>query len=74
MIDFRAQHLTDYQSKRLAKRYRKLVDRIEDAKIREAVAKGYHKLLSYKDEYEVARLLLRQPRQRPRPSLMATSR
>ncbi len=58
MIDFRAQHLTDYQSARLAKRYRKLVDGIADETLREAVAKGYHKLLSYKDEYEVARLLL----------------
>ncbi|WP_209504027.1 MULTISPECIES: indolepyruvate ferredoxin oxidoreductase family protein [unclassified Ruegeria] len=57
-IEFRASHLTDYQSARLAKRYRKLVDSVEDADIREAVAKGYHKLLSYKDEYEVARLLL----------------
>ncbi len=58
MIDFRAKHLTDYQSARLAKRYRKLVDSIADETLREAVAKGYHKLLSYKDEYEVARLLL----------------
>lgn len=58
VIDFRAQHLTDYQGPRLAKRYRKLVDKIEDAVVREALAKGYHKLLSYKDEYEVARLLL----------------
>ncbi len=58
MIEFRAQHLTNYQSKRLAKRYRKLVDGIEDAKIQVAAAKGYHKLLSYKDEYEIARLLL----------------
>ncbi|NOD91377.1 indolepyruvate ferredoxin oxidoreductase family protein [Ruegeria sp. HKCCD4884] len=58
IIEFRAQHLTDYQSARLAKRYRKLVDSVEDSEVREAVAKGYHKLLSYKDEYEVARLLL----------------
>ncbi len=58
VIDFRAQHLTDYQSARLAKRYRKLVDGIAEETLREAVAKGYHKLLSYKDEYEVARLLL----------------
>ncbi len=58
MIEFRAQHLTEYQGPRLAKRYRKLVDAVADATIREAIAKGYHKLLSYKDEYEVARLLL----------------
>ncbi|WP_170375182.1 indolepyruvate ferredoxin oxidoreductase family protein [Ruegeria atlantica] len=57
-IDYRAQHLTAYQSGRLAKRYRKMVDMFDDEAIREAVAKGYHKLLSYKDEYEVARLML----------------
>jgi indolepyruvate ferredoxin oxidoreductase len=57
-IAFRADHLTAYQGKRLAKRYRKLVDSVSDPRIKEAVAKGYHKLLSYKDEYEVARLHL----------------
>jgi indolepyruvate ferredoxin oxidoreductase len=57
-INFRADHLVAYQSKRLAKRYRKFVDAVEDARLKEAVAKGYHKLLSYKDEYEVARLHL----------------
>ncbi|NRB34874.1 MAG: indolepyruvate ferredoxin oxidoreductase family protein [Rhodobacteraceae bacterium] len=57
-IAFRADHLTAYQSARLAKKYRKLVDNIEDKDLREAVAEGYHKLLAYKDEYEVARLLL----------------
>ncbi len=57
-IAFRAAHLTAYQGERLAKRYRKLVDGIADPEVKEAVAKGYHKLLSYKDEYEVARLLL----------------
>jgi indolepyruvate ferredoxin oxidoreductase len=57
-IAFRAAHLTAYQGRALARRYRKLVlDRIDD-RLREAVAKGYHKLLSYKDEYEVARLHL----------------
>ena len=56
-IAFRADHLQAYQSKRLARRYRKLVDAIEDEPLREAVALGYHKLLAYKDEYEVARLL-----------------
>ncbi len=57
-IAFRADHLVQYQSKRLAKRYRKLVETVADAGLKEAVAKGYHKLLAYKDEYEVARLLL----------------
>ena len=57
-ISLRAQHLEAYQNKRLAIRYRKLVDAIEDLTLKEAVAKGYHKLLSYKDEYEVARLHL----------------
>ncbi|RKF15081.1 indolepyruvate ferredoxin oxidoreductase family protein [Roseovarius spongiae] len=57
-IAFRADQLVAYQGERLAKRYRALVDDIEDAGVREAVALGYHKLLSYKDEYEVARLLL----------------
>ncbi len=56
-IAFRADHLEAYQSARLAKRYRKLVDPIEQPALKEAVAKGYHKLLSYKDEYEVARLM-----------------
>ena len=56
-IAFRAGHLTEYQSARLARRYRRLVDGIADAKLKRAVAKGYHKLLAYKDEYEVARLL-----------------
>ncbi|MCI2398797.1 indolepyruvate ferredoxin oxidoreductase family protein [Aliiroseovarius subalbicans] len=56
-IDFRAAHLTAYQSRRLAKRYRKLVQRAKDPALKEAIAKGYHKVLAYKDEYEVARLL-----------------
>ena len=54
-IAFRERHLTAYQSKRYAKRYRTMVDRF-DGRLREAVALGYHKLLAYKDEYEVARL------------------
>lgn len=57
-IAFRAAHLVGYQGGRLARRYRKLVDGISDAAVREAVATGYHKVLSYKDEYEVARLLI----------------
>ncbi len=58
IIEQRAAHLTAYQNARLAKRYRKRVERVrawdEDAAF--AVARNYAKLLSYKDEYEVARL------------------
>ncbi|KIC08408.1 indolepyruvate ferredoxin oxidoreductase [Leisingera sp. ANG-M1] len=57
-IDFRRNHLIAYQGNGLAKRYGKLVDSVGDPALKEAVAKGYHKLLAYKDEYEVARLLL----------------
>ncbi|MEM1276657.1 MAG: DUF6537 domain-containing protein, partial [Pseudomonadota bacterium] len=54
----REAHLTGYQNAAYAARYRALVDRAlaVDQKLGEAVAEGYFKLLSYKDEYEVARL------------------
>ena len=59
----REAHLTGYQNAAYAARYRKLVDRALEADRRlgldgfsRAVAEGYFKLLSYKDEYEVARL------------------
>ena len=57
-IAYREKHLVAYQGKRLAKKYRKLVDQFDDPRLKEAVAKSYAKLLAYKDEYEVARLLL----------------
>ena len=64
IIAHRSALLTDYQSKRLAKRYRALVDKVRDAAAKggygealpRAVAINYAKLLAYKDEYEVARL------------------
>ena len=56
-IAYRVDHLTQFQGARLAKKYLKLLDQISDVKLKEAVAKGYHKVLAYKDEYEVARLL-----------------
>ena len=46
-IAFRKDHLIAYQGKRLAKRYGTMVDSITDARLKEAVALGYHKLLSY---------------------------
>ncbi|MFV2052595.1 indolepyruvate ferredoxin oxidoreductase family protein [Aliiroseovarius sp. YM-037] len=57
-IAFREEQLTAFQNKALARKFRALVDRAEDDGLREAIAEGYHKLLAYKDEYEVARLLL----------------
>jgi indolepyruvate ferredoxin oxidoreductase len=57
-IDYRAAHLEAYQGKGLARKYRKMLAQAERDDLREAMALGYHKLLSYKDEYEVARLLL----------------
>jgi indolepyruvate ferredoxin oxidoreductase len=57
-IAFREEHLTKYQGKALAARYRKLVDMAGRDDLKEAIALGYHKLLAYKDEYEVARLHL----------------
>lgn len=56
-IAHRAHHLEAYQGPKLAASYRDFVGRFTDAGVQEAVALGYHKLLSYKDEYEVARLL-----------------
>jgi indolepyruvate ferredoxin oxidoreductase len=54
----RAAHLVAYQNEALARKYRARLDGIADERLKEAVAKGYHKLLTYKDEYEVARLHL----------------
>ena len=56
-VDVRATHLGAYQSERLALRYRELVEQARDPALQEAIAKGYHKVLAYKDEFEVARLL-----------------
>ncbi|UWQ05538.1 indolepyruvate ferredoxin oxidoreductase family protein [Aliiroseovarius crassostreae] len=55
-ISFRVEHLTSYQNESYAARYRAFVERAP-VELREAVALSYHKLLAYKDEYEVARLL-----------------
>jgi indolepyruvate ferredoxin oxidoreductase len=64
-IKFRADHLTAYQDAALAERYRSKVAWIAGLEkdktpgrsgLADAVARGYHKLLAIKDEYEVARL------------------
>jgi len=61
IISRRAEFLVGYQNQALADRYMNLVQRVRDSEtgndgLVEAVAKSYFKLLSYKDEYEVARL------------------
>ena len=65
VIERRAVFLADYQDAAYAGRYRGFVERVRAAErsramgmrgFAEAVARGYFKLLAYKDEYEVARL------------------
>ena len=64
IVKRRAVFLVDYQDEALSRRYASVVDRAHDAEVdvggdgrfAKAVAKSYFKLLSYKDEYEVARL------------------
>ena len=56
-IAYRADRLLAYQGPKLVVRYQALVGQFDDQDLQEAVAKGYHKLLAYKDEYEVARLM-----------------
>ncbi|MGQ0565215.1 MAG: indolepyruvate ferredoxin oxidoreductase family protein [Gemmobacter sp.] len=56
-VAFRAAHLAAYQDQALADRFSARVA-LAPEPLRESVAKGYHKLLAYKDEYEVARLHL----------------
>jgi indolepyruvate ferredoxin oxidoreductase len=62
----RIAHLTAYQNAALADRYRGLVHRVaaceaavigQTGPLARTTARGYAKLLAYKDEYEVARLL-----------------
>jgi indolepyruvate ferredoxin oxidoreductase len=64
IVKRREEFLVDYQDAALAQRYRDLVEQAKsaehdvsgDGRLAEAVARSYFKLLSYKDEYEVARL------------------
>ncbi|HWS76162.1 MAG TPA: indolepyruvate ferredoxin oxidoreductase family protein, partial [Quisquiliibacterium sp.] len=65
LVERRAAMLVDYQDAAYAARYRALVDAVAQAERRvtrsstalaEAVAHNFHKLMAYKDEYEVARL------------------
>ncbi len=65
IISRRMESLTAYQSKRYAKRYSTIVEKIRKAEadktpglsgLAEAAAAYLYKLMAYKDEYEVARL------------------
>ena len=67
LVAKRERYLTDYQDAAYAQRYRALVERVRLAeaalpghgtqpRLAEAVARNLHKLMAYKDEYEVARL------------------
>ncbi|MBL4740555.1 MAG: indolepyruvate ferredoxin oxidoreductase family protein [Sneathiella sp.] len=65
MIEKRVDFLTDYQNKKYAERYFKLVETVKVVELglgksseqfTAAVARYFFKLMAYKDEYEVARL------------------
>ena len=65
VVERRVEDLTAYQDKKRAARYRELVERVRQIerermpgrdRLSFAVARAYHKLLAYKDEYEVGRL------------------
>ena len=66
LIEDRERELTAYQSAAYASEFRRIVDRVREAedrvrpgsrKLARAVAWNLHKIMAYKDEYEVARLL-----------------
>ncbi|MGI9221263.1 MAG: indolepyruvate ferredoxin oxidoreductase family protein, partial [Woeseiaceae bacterium] len=65
LIEHRAQELTQYQNSKYAAQYRELVEKVRGVEsektpgsqeLATAVARYAHKLMAYKDEYEVARL------------------
>ncbi|GAB3629091.1 indolepyruvate ferredoxin oxidoreductase [Pandoraea terrae] len=67
LIARRYDQLVAYQDRAYAERFKRLVDQVRAAEaasapeglqmpLTEAVARGLHKLMAYKDEYEVARL------------------
>ncbi|WP_022951051.1 indolepyruvate ferredoxin oxidoreductase family protein [Leucothrix mucor] len=60
LIAFHTQRLTDFQSRRWAKRYSDIITKVQqqtgDSEFTRAVVNNLAKLMTYKDEYEVARL------------------
>src|SRR6185295_11863600 len=66
LVDRRARDLTAYQSAPYAARYRDWIERVRrreqevrpgSTELAEAAARYLYKLMAYKDEYEVARLV-----------------
>ena len=66
-LDFYAEELALYQSRGYAKRYRKVIETLRAAEenatgsvgpISELATRNLYRLMSYKDEYEVSRLML----------------
>jgi indolepyruvate ferredoxin oxidoreductase len=61
LIDRLADDLASYQSPRYADRFREVAQRVDALgypELTDTAMRGLHKLMAYKDEYEVARLLL----------------
>ncbi len=61
IVTLLAADLVAYQNNRYAGRFLDLVEKavsLGSVELTEAVARGFHKLMAYKDEYEVARLLV----------------
>lgn len=60
LITYHTQRLTDFQSQRWAKRYTKVISAVKqqagDSEFTRAIVTNLAKLMTYKDEYEVARL------------------
>ena len=53
----RVAELREYQNEPYARSYVEFLERIQEPSLRDVVAKYLYKLMAYKDEYEVARLL-----------------
>jgi len=53
----RVAELREYQNEAYAQSYAEFLEKIKNASLRDVVARYLYKLMAYKDEYEVARLL-----------------
>ena len=53
----RVRELTEYQNAAYARSYVEFLDKIQEPALKETVGRYLYKLMAYKDEYEVARLL-----------------